>query len=84
MQEDGSLILRVKDDGVGIPDGEKEKIFSYGHGKNTGFGLAFAREVLSVTGIEISEKGVFGEGASFEIDIPKKSWKLKSGSTAPE
>ncbi|MBN1432275.1 MAG: PAS domain S-box protein [Methanomicrobiaceae archaeon] len=83
-QEDGSLVLRVKDDGVGIPDGEKEKIFSYGHGRNTGFGLAFARDLLSVTGIEISEKGVYGEGASFEIHIPKKAWKPKSGTTVSE
>lgn len=74
-QKDGSLILRIKDDGVGIPEDEKEKIFSYGYGRNTGFGLAFARELLSVTGIEISENGVFGEGASFEIYIPKKAWK---------
>lgn len=83
-QEDGSLILRVKDDGVGIPDDEKEKIFAYGYGKNTGFGLAFAKELLSVTGIEISENGVFGEGASFEIHIPKKAWKPASGSITPE
>ncbi|MBN2734525.1 MAG: PAS domain-containing protein [Methanomicrobiaceae archaeon] len=75
-QKDGSLILRIKDDGVGIPDDEKEKIFSYSYGKNTGFGLAFVRELLSVTGIEISERGIFGEGASFEMHIPKTGWKM--------
>ena len=79
-QEDGSLILRIKDDGIGIPDEEKDKIFSYGYGRNTGFGLAFSRELLSVTGIEISENGVFGEGASFEIHIPKGAWKHPPGS----
>ncbi len=82
-QEDGSLILRIKDDGAGIPEDEKEKIFAYGYGKNTGFGLALARDVLSVTGIKISENGVCGEGASFEIHIPEKAWKRKpkSGSS---
>lgn len=83
-QDDGSLILRVKDDGVGIREEEKKNIFSYGYGRNTGFGLAFAREVLSVTGIEISEDGVFGEGASFEIHVPKEAWKPGSGSVNRE
>jgi len=83
-QEDGSLILRVKDDGVGIPDDEKEKIFAYGYGKNTGFGLAFAKELLSVTGIKISESGVFGEGASFGIHVPKNAWKPRPGLGNPE
>ena len=83
-QDDGSLILRVKDDGVGIREEEKKNIFSYGYGRNTGFGLAFAREVLSVTGIEISEDGVFGEGASFEIHVPKEAWKPGSGSVNHE
>lgn len=81
-QKDGSLVLRVKDDGVGIPEDEKERIFSYGYGSNTGFGLAFAREVLSVTGIGISENGVLGEGASFEIYVPKDAWKPRPGSAA--
>ncbi len=79
-QEDGSLILRIEDDGIGVPEDEKDKIFSYGYGRNTGFGLAFSRELLSVTGIEISENGVFGEGATFEIHIPKGAWKRRPGS----
>lgn len=74
-QKDGSMILKFEDDGAGIPEEEKEKIFSYGYGRNTGFGLAFAREILSVTGIGITERGSLGEGASFEIQVPAYVWR---------
>lgn len=71
----GTLVLAFEDNGTGIPDDEKEKIFRFGYGKNTGFGLAFSREILSVTGIEIVETGVYGEGARFEIRIPPGGWR---------
>ncbi|UUX93324.1 ATP-binding protein [Methanoplanus endosymbiosus] len=78
-QKDGSLVLKFEDDGTGIPEEEKEKIFSYGYGRNTGFGLAFARELLSVTGIGITERGLSGKGASFEIQVPPDAWRKTGG-----
>ncbi|MBR1369602.1 hypothetical protein RJ53_08940 [Methanocalculus chunghsingensis] len=74
-QEDGSLILVIEDDGTGIPDEEKELIFRYGYGKNTGFGLAFARDIAAVTGITLIEDGEEGRGARFELMIPKQGWR---------
>jgi signal transduction histidine kinase len=52
------------------PD-EKEKIFSYGFGKNTGLGLFLSREILSITGITIKETGEYQKGARFEITCPR-------------
>jgi PAS domain S-box-containing protein len=76
---DGSLTIIVEDDGIGIPDDEKERIFNYGYGKNTGFGLAFARDVALVTGITLIETGTQGKGARFEMRLPRSGWKhLKS------
>jgi len=75
--EDGSLLLVFEDDGTGIPDGEKELIFQYGYGKNTGFGLAFARDITAVTGITLTEDGEEGRGARFGIRIPEKGWIRK-------
>lgn len=66
-----------EDDGIGIPAGEKEKIFERGYGKNTGFGLFLSREILEITDITIQETGVPGEGARFEITIPAKSMRKK-------
>ncbi len=63
--------LIFEDNGIGIEDSDKEKIFSLGYGKHTGFGLFISREILSITNISIRETGIFGNGARFEIMIPK-------------
>ncbi len=63
-------ILVVEDNGPGIPDEEKEKIFERGYGKGTGWGLFIAREILAVTGMTLKECGKEGTGARFEIVIP--------------
>ncbi len=76
-ERDGSLVITWEDNGVGIPDGEKEKIFEKGVGKNTGFGLFLSKEILEITGIAIRETGVYGEGARFEIIVPKGSWQME-------
>lgn len=74
-QADGTLVLAFEDDGTGVSDHEKETIFAFGYGKNTGFGLAFSREILSVTGIKIFETGTYGKGARFEIRVPRTGWR---------
>jgi PAS domain S-box-containing protein len=76
-QEDRTheLVVVIKDNGSGVPDAEKERIFQYGVGKRTGFGLSFARTILEVTGITIKENGTFGKGARFEIRVPAGAWR---------
>ncbi len=59
------------DDGDGVPVDMKDLIFEQGYGRNTGYGLFLAREILSITGLSIRETGVPGEGARFEILVPK-------------
>ena len=71
------LVITFADNGVGIPQGEKEKIFEKGYGKNTGFGLFLAREILAITGITIHETGKPGRGARFEITVPKGAYRDK-------
>lgn len=69
------LVIAVEDNGIGIPLDQKQKIFRKGFGKNTGFGLFLAREILAITGIMIHETGVHGKGARFEITIPKQGYR---------
>ena len=71
--ETGCLFFR--DDGQGIPEDEKEKIFNHSYGKNSGLGLFLVREILGITDIAISENGVPGEGACFRITIPPDKWR---------
>jgi PAS domain S-box-containing protein len=65
------LIINIEDNGIGIPDQDKEKIFNRGFGKNTGLGLFLAREILSITNITIRETGEYQHGARFELFVPK-------------
>ncbi len=71
-----------EDDGIGIPVQEKEKIFQRGYGKNTGLGLFLAREILSITGIAISETGEPGRGARFEMKVPHGRYRIPPGGNA--
>ena len=74
-EENCGLNIIWEDDGAGIPVSEKEKIFGRGVGRNTGFGLFLSREILSITGIEITETGTEGFGARFELHVPPGVWK---------
>lgn len=71
----GDLVIIYEDDGCGIPQKDKELIFSEGFGKNTGLGLFFVREILRITNIEIIEDGEPGKGARFKITIPKDYYR---------
>lgn len=70
------LILIYEDNGIGIIEKNKKKIFHHGFGKNTGFGLFLSREILSITGLSISETGKEGKGVRFEITIPRNLYRL--------
>lgn len=72
---DDALVITWEDDGAGVPDDLKKTIFLKGFGKNTGFGLFLANEILSITGITIKENGVYGEGARFELHVPDGTWR---------
>ncbi len=76
-QSGDEMIIVCEDDGNGILDREKEKIFEKGFGKNTGMGLFFSREILSITGISIRETGEPGKGARFEMTVPEGKWRNK-------
>ena len=73
--DDSVFSLIIEDDGVGIPAGDKSRIFERGFGKNTGLGLFLTKEILAITGITIRETGTPGSGARFEITVPKGTWR---------
>ncbi|EHQ36994.1 PAS domain-containing protein [Methanoplanus limicola] len=73
--ENGNLLIRIYDDGSGVPEDKKESIFRPAFGRKHGYGLFLVREILSITGITIKEMGGEGEGACFEITVPSGKWQ---------
>lgn len=69
--QDENLVLVYSDNGIGIANDEKTDVFLQGRGKNTGMGLFFIKDILSITNISIRECGVYGNGVRFEICIPQ-------------
>jgi len=65
------LKLVYEDDGVGIAESEKKKLFQEGYGRGTGYGLYLIRKMCEDYGWNIQETGKQGEGAQFTITIPK-------------
>lgn len=70
------LVLSFEDNGIGVPDEEKTRIFSRGIGKNTGLGLFLTREILAITRITIAETGEYRTGARFTIRVPRGAYRI--------
>ena len=74
--DDTGLSIVYEDNGAGVSDVDKERIFQKGFGKNTGFGLFLSREILGITGLSIKENGIPGNGARFEISVPEGKFRF--------
>jgi len=79
--EDGRrwAVLRVADEGIGVPAGDLERVFEwFGRGANaqrariagTGIGLAGARKIAEQHGGSISVESVEDRGSTFTVRLP--------------
>lgn len=68
--------LLCEDNGVGIAEEDKSRIFDRNFGKNTGLGLFLTREILGTTGLSITENGTPGAGARFAIFFPSGQYRI--------
>jgi signal transduction histidine kinase len=78
QESDTGLTIVCEDDGLGTAPEDKKHLFTRGFGKNTGLGLFLTREILSITGITITETGTPGTGARFEISVPEGAYRFTS------
>lgn len=80
-----SLLLTVRDTGVGIPEGELESIFDKFHqlrrgdtvddtNKGTGLGLAICRQIVTHYGGRIWAESEPGRGSTFHVRLPLITW----------
>lgn len=73
-----SLCIMYQDNGEGITESEKDRIFDRGVGRHAGLGLFLTREILGVTGIAIHECGGPGSGACFRIRVPEGQFRIRT------
>ncbi len=73
------LTITYRDNGAGISEADRKKLFRKGFGKHTGLGLFLSREILSITGITIQENGELGKGVNFEILVPEGGYRVPRG-----
>ncbi|MHB8164683.1 MAG: PAS domain-containing sensor histidine kinase, partial [Methanoregula sp.] len=72
----GGLVITYTDNGAGVDADARAHLFERGFGKHTGLGLFFSREVLSITGLSITETGTPGTGVRFEITVPEDGYRI--------
>ncbi len=77
QEREDCLVLTYQDNGVGILDRDKTRIFERGFGKNTGLGLFLTKEVLAITGIGITETGEMGKEVRFEMTVPRGAYRYE-------
>ena len=70
----GNLKLFYEDNGIGVPDAIRPKLFTEGlsTGKGTRYGLFLIKKVSEFYGWKIEETGKMGQGAQFTITVSEK------------
>ena len=70
----GRLVVRIVDQGPGIPEGERELIFEPFYRREatqgSGLGLSIARGFIEANGGEISVESMPGQGSTFVVSFP--------------
>jgi signal transduction histidine kinase len=73
--ESGQVVIRVSDDGPGIPPEDRRRIFepfytTKGRGRGTGLGLSICRELARALGGGIAVESEVGHGSTFIVTLP--------------
>lgn len=74
---DNSLMLTIKDNGIGIDERDQVKIFSmfkrlHQHVEGAGLGLYIMRRIVDVAGGRIEVESELGKGSTFRVILPEQ------------
>lgn len=73
---DGSVVVRVSDEGIGVPDHERHRVFEpfrTGEGsRSSGVGLAICKAIAEAHGGRIAVERTAGGGATFVVTLPAR------------
>ena len=84
--ENGMAVIQVRDNGVGIPPEEREKVFQKfyqvenhftGQVPGAGLGLALSRKVMDAMGGRIRLESEIGQGTTVFLSLPLKKAEAK-------
>jgi PAS domain S-box-containing protein len=73
---DGSLFIFIEDNGPGFTADEKNQLFELQNEEPKNRELFLAREILSLTGIVLTENGEPGNGARFVLQVPETYYRF--------
>ena len=86
--EDGAVVLEVTDSGIGIPEGERERLFERFYRastavsqqiQGTGLGLHVAQAIVAAHGGVISVSSEVGSGTTLRVELPAAPVASKVG-----
>jgi hypothetical protein len=84
-------VVSIKDHGIGIPEGDRERVFErYYRGSNTsgiggsGVGLSLVRSIVDLHKGSISLESTEGQGSRFTLRLPAASLEPRSARTSAE
>jgi signal transduction histidine kinase len=83
----GEVVVEVEDDGPGMSDEKKEKVFEVFYSSRqggTGLGLPIARQIVERHGGTIEVESTVGVGTTFRIHLPRRQVKPSGEETAGE
>ncbi|MCL4429909.1 MAG: PAS domain S-box protein [Chloroflexi bacterium] len=75
-KESNNLLLIYEDNGKGISEEQRLRLFEKGFGKGTGIGLHMIKRIIDTYDWALEENGELGVGARFTMKIPYKGYKL--------
>lgn len=76
-KEDGRSVYCVRDNGIGMPPEELQKIFEIFHqadpkSEGEGLGLSIVKKITTLQGGGVRAESTPGEGSAFYVDIPNE------------
>jgi PAS domain S-box-containing protein len=76
MEENDFIILKVSDNGLGIPETDRDKVFSmyhrlHDHVEGTGVGMAIVKRIVDNNGGKIEIESEIGKGTTFNVYLKK-------------
>jgi signal transduction histidine kinase len=81
-QRNGLILIEVEDQGIGIPDAERERLFERFFRTQgaldrqipgTGLGLYITKSIVEAHGGTVAAHSVVGQGSSFVVELPAAS-----------